>query len=60
MSGAKRRTAAVETPASAGVQGPGEMTRWVGPAAAISSRVTLSFRATVTLASSAPSICTRL
>ena len=41
---ANRLTTSQEMPASSGVQGPGEITRWVGDFFAISSPVILSLR----------------
>ena len=42
--GANRSITAFEIPASSGVHGPGEMIRWVGCFASISSRLIWSFR----------------
>jgi hypothetical protein len=48
MRPANRRTTSQEIPASSGVQGPGEITTWVGASAAISSPVIRSLRCTST------------
>ena len=45
-----------EIPASAGVQGPGEMMMWLGARAAISSSVTASFRRTSGFAAQFPDV----
>jgi hypothetical protein len=52
--------AATEMPASAGEQGPGEITMRSGFIAAISSRVIASLRNTFTSSPSSPKYCTRL
>jgi len=61
MRPANRRTTSQEMPASLGVHGPGEITRWLGAFAAISSPVIRSLRCTSSGMSGAisPMRCTR-
>src|SRR5262249_20161493 len=54
------RTASTLTPASAGVHGPGEITRPAGPSEATCSAVTSSLRTTSTEQPQATSMCARL
>jgi len=60
MSPVKRWIVGTDTPASRGVQGPGEITIASGRSAAISSRVTASLRRTSRSAPSSPRYWTRL
>jgi hypothetical protein len=52
--------ASTQTPASLGVQGPGEKTMWSGSSAAISATLISSLRATFTSAPSSPKYWTML
>ena len=47
VAGPSRRMTSTETPASAGVQGPGEMMMWVARSAATSATLTTSLRTTL-------------
>jgi hypothetical protein len=60
MDAGTRRISSTEMPASAGVQGPGETTIWVGWSARTSSTVISSLRITFRSGFNSPMYCMRL